>query len=76
MTLKTPSLRGWTFAVIAAVIVLGAPYVLPMGEAHHGWWDSIPAWWALFGGLGCALIVLVAKTLGHLLLQKPEDWYE
>ncbi len=76
MKLKAPSTRGWIYAIVAGGIVIALPYVLPMGDVHHGWWDKIPGWWVLFGALGCLAIVVFAKTLGHLFLQKPEDWYD
>lgn len=76
MKLKTPGRRGWTFALVTGGVALVLPYLLPMGDVHHGWWDRIPGWWAWFGGIGCAVIVTVSKTLGHFFLQKPEDWYD
>lgn len=76
MKLKTPSRRGWIFALVSGAIVLALPYVLPGAHAHHGWWDDVPGWWALYGAAGCAVIILVSKWLGHAFLQKPEDWYE
>lgn len=76
MKLKIPGRKGWSVAVLIGGLALVLPRVLPMGEGHHGWWDQIPGWWAWFGGIGCAVIIAVAKTLGHLFLQKPEDWYD
>lgn len=75
MKLKTPSTRGWFVAGFTAGIAVALQYVLPL-EHHGGWWESIPAWWAVFGGIGCAVIVVVSKWLGKVFLQKPEDWYE
>jgi hypothetical protein len=72
--LKTPGRRGWIFAAVTGVIALALPFVLPV-EHTGGWWEKIPGWWAWFGGIGCAVIVLVSKWLGHRFLQKPEDWY-
>ncbi len=73
---KMPGRRGWSGALAAGVLVLVAPYILPMGEAHHGWWDNVPGWWAWFGAIGCFLLVVIAQWLGHVLLHKPEDWYD
>ena len=75
MKLKTPGRRGWTFALVTGAIAVALPYVLPHG-AHHGWWDSVPGWWAIYGAAGCAVIVVVSKWLGHAFLQKDEDWYD
>ena len=74
MTLKTPGTRGWIFAAIAGGVVLGLPLVVHVHHQHP--WDAIPGFYAWYGGLGCALIVVVSKWLGATFLQKPEDWYD
>lgn len=40
------------------------------------WWEKIPGFYAVYGFIGCVLIVLVSKELGHYWLQKPEDYYD
>ena len=75
MKLKTPGTRGWLFVLITTVVAFGLPYVLPV-EHHGGFWEKIPGWWLWFGGVGCAVIVVVSKWLGSIGLNKPEDWYE
>jgi uncharacterized membrane protein YdcZ (DUF606 family) len=72
---RWPTTRGWLLAAAAGLIALSLPYVLD-AHAHHGFWDRVPGWWAWFGGVGCALIVLVSKALGQAVLQQPEDFYE
>ena len=74
MKLKTPGRRGWIVAGVVGVLAIALSFV-PF-EKHGGFWEFIPGWWAVFGGLGCAVIVLVSKWLGAVLLQKPENWYE
>ena len=76
MKLQWPSTRGWILSLLAAAVVFVLPYVVPHEAAHHGWWDSIPGWWAVFGFAGCAVIVVVSKWLGHLFLQKDEGFYD
>ena len=71
---RWPTTRGWLLAAATGLIALSLPYVLD-AHAHHGFWDRVPGWWAWFGGLGCALIVLVSKALGQAVLQQPEDFY-
>lgn len=75
MKLKLPGRRGWIVAIAGTAIALALPYLLPV-EHHGGWWEAVPGWWAWFGGIGCALIVVVSKWLGKVFLSKPEDWYE
>lgn len=40
------------------------------------WWEEIPVFYAIYGFIGCVLIVIVSKELGHHLLQREEDYYE
>jgi len=40
------------------------------------WWEGIPAFDAIFGFLGCILIIFGAKALGHYWLQRDEDYYD
>jgi hypothetical protein len=44
-------------------------------EHPHFWWEKISVFDAVFGFLGCILIVLGSKALGHHWLQKDEDYY-
>ena len=44
-------------------------------EHPHFWWERIPAFDAIFGFLGCILIVVGSKALGHHWLQKDKDYY-
>ncbi|MHC1635176.1 MAG: hypothetical protein ACXQTS_00940 [Candidatus Methanospirareceae archaeon] len=39
-------------------------------------WEKIPAFYALFGFIGCIILIVVSKALGHYWLQKEEDYYE
>lgn len=37
---------------------------------------EFPAFHAFYGFIACALIILVSKFIGHLLLMKEEDYYD
>jgi uncharacterized membrane protein len=64
------------YLVIAATVLAVAGGVfLPSGEGH-GWWDSVPLFWSLFGFVGCVVIIYVSKWLGTVLLQKKEEYYD
>ncbi|MCW3141091.1 MAG: hypothetical protein N2V72_02760 [Methanophagales archaeon] len=39
-------------------------------------WQEIPGFSAIYGFIGCILIIIVSKALGHYWLQKEEDYYE
>ena len=39
-------------------------------------WLKLPGFFALLGLVGCIGLILISKLLGHLWLQRPEDYYE
>lgn len=64
------------FLALAAVLSLLAGFWLPPDAAHDMWWNRIPAFFALFGFIGCLGIIFFAKFLGKVLLRKREGYYD
>jgi hypothetical protein len=63
-------------AILALVVVLDAiPAVVDKTSAHTPV-EHLPAFWAVFGFLGCVVIVLFSKWFGHLGIMTREDYYE
>ncbi len=63
-------------AVLALVVVLDAiPAVVDKEHAHTGP-EHWPAFWSVFGFLGCIVIVLFSKWYGHLGIMTREDYYD
>lgn len=58
---------------IAAVALLG--FLTHEVEVHYVW-QKVPVFDLIFGFLGCLLLVLLSKALGHHWLQRPEDYYD
>jgi hypothetical protein len=61
---------------VAAVLTLLVGFWMPHDAAHDAWWNRIPAFFALFGFIGCLAIIFFAKFLGKVLLRKEEDYYD
>lgn len=76
MKLKLPSRRGWWFVLASSAVALGLPLVFHPEHHHDAWWNHVPGFYAGYGFVGCAAIVLVSKWLGHRFLQKGEDFYD
>ena len=68
MKVTFPSRRGWIFTAAVSVFQTEHP--------HESWWNHIPGFFAGYGFLGCAAIVLISKWLGRRYLQKREDFYD
>jgi len=72
--------RGTATALIAGVIVIVATVALELLSGHGAhaefWWHRTPGFDALYGFIGCVVIVLASKALGKRWIQRDEDYYE
>ncbi len=66
---------GLKKVLIAYLIVLILFDVLQSRAHAHYLIDKIPAYWTLFGTIGCFILIKVAKGIAHLFLGKDEDFY-
>jgi len=72
--LKTVVRAG--IAVLVVLVVLDAvPSVVNKEHAHTAI-EHLPVFWAVFGLLGCLVLVVFAKSFGHLGVSKREDYYD
>ncbi len=73
---RLPTVVRVCCAVLALLILVDAiPAVVDKEHAHTAA-EHIPAFWSLFGLLGCLLLVVFAKTFGHLGVSQREDYYD
>lgn len=63
----------WLALLVLSLASLAAEFSIE----HHGdhWWSAIPAFYILFGFIGCLAIILISKFLGKLFLQQKENYY-
>ena len=70
--------RTWFVATVTVLIIfilLDLFLVSTYGHAVFPW-SHIVGFFSLFGFLGCLLIIVLAKLLGHYWLQHKEDYYD
>jgi drug/metabolite transporter (DMT)-like permease len=61
---------------LAALVVLDAiPWLVDKEHAHTKA-EHFPGFWAVFGFVGCVLIILVSKWFGHAGIMRSEDYYD
>jgi len=65
----------WCCLGVLALVALSDALFVSKAHAHTAI-EHIPAFWSLFGFVGCALIVILSKWYGHAGIMKPEDYYE
>ena len=59
--------------LLVLLVVLDAlPFVVDKSKAHTAA-ERLPGFWAIFGFVGTLCLVFLAKTLGALGLQQPEE---
>jgi hypothetical protein len=72
-------LRGVVRVCLVALALLILVDALPglVDKEHaHTRLERWPAFWSVFGFLGCALLIVASKWFGHLGIMKDEDYYD
>jgi hypothetical protein len=62
------------FGVLALLILADALFV-NKEHAHTGL-ERLPAFWSVFGFVGCVLIIILSKWYGHAGIMNREDYYD
>jgi hypothetical protein len=65
----------WILLGLLTLATLGLQFLDREHEPAHAW-EAIPLFYGLFGFAGCLFLILIAKVLGKVLLEKPEDYYD
>ena len=60
------------FYVVCGLLVL-ADFIVHRHIYHD--WEKIPAFYAIYGFIGCVVLVLIAKEMRKLLM-RGEDYYD
>jgi len=57
-------------------VAIGVFVHLYLRPSVHFIWEALPIFNAMYGFIGCIVIIIGSKALGHYWLQKEEDYYE
>ena len=64
------------FGLLALLVIVDAiPGVVDKEHAHTQI-EHLPAFWAVFGLVGCIILILVSKWYGHAGIMTREDYYD
>lgn len=67
--------QGSSLLLALLVIVDAIPGVVNKEHAHTAV-ERWPGFWAVFGWVGCVLLIVVSKWLGHAGIMQREDYYD
>ena len=62
------------FGLLGLLNVLDA--LLVNKEHAHTAMERLPAFWSIFGFLGCLLIIIASKWFGHAGIMTRDDYYD
>ena len=64
------------YALLAVLVLLDAiPALVDKTHAHTAI-EHVPGFWAVWGFVGCAVLIIVSKWFGHLGIMTREDYYD
>ncbi len=61
------------FGALALLILVDG---LLINKEHVEGVERLPAFWSVFGFVGCVLIIILSKWYGHAGIMTREDYYE
>lgn len=73
---RLPTVVRIGLALLVLLIACDALPAIVDKEHAHTAAEHIPGFWSVFGLLGCLLLVVVAKSFGHLGVSRREDYYD
>ncbi len=63
-------------AVLALLVVMDAIPGLIDKEHAHTATERFPGFWAVFGFVGCVVLIILSKAFGHAGIMQREDYYD
>jgi hypothetical protein len=73
---RLPAVVRVCLVALALLILVDAIPGLVDKEHAHTRFERWPAFWSMFGFVGCVLLIVVSKWFGHLGIMKDEDYYD
>ena len=70
-------MKNWHWTVLGILLI--ASLILEftyLADYDSHWWNSVPAFYALWGGLGSAALIFISKGLGKFFILSDEDYYD
>jgi len=69
----------WLIGLSALTLLSLVGEKIDSGQHGHDtshFWSSIPAFYIIFGFVGCVLLIYFAKTMGAKFISRDEDYYD
>ena len=68
-------MKRWHWFVVGAIVAVSSVAGQFAHHEHHYWFTDIPAFFVVYGFIGCVAIIYLSKWYGKYGVQRPEDYY-
>lgn len=72
-------MKSWQIIslIFAITLTFISEFFISHDPSHKDfWWSNIPFFWALFGFVGCILLILLAKYFLIKIVHRKESYYD
>lgn len=70
-------MKKWHWIIFATLILISLILEFTyLADYKSHWWNSIPAFYALWGALSAIVVIYVSFFLGKLFLLRKEKYYD
>lgn len=70
-------MKNWHWILLGLLLIISLILEFTyLADYDSHWWNSIPAFYALWGGLGAVALIFISKIFGKIFILREEDYYD
>ena len=70
-------MKNWHWIILGILFLVTLVFEFTyLADYDSHWWNSIPAFYALFGFVGCIVIIYVAKFIAKNIVNRDINYYD
>jgi len=70
-------MKNWHWIILGLLFLVTLVFEFTyLADYDSHWWNSIPAFYALFGFVGCIVIIYVAKFIAKNIVNRDINYYD
>jgi hypothetical protein len=70
-------MKNWHWIVLGILFLVTLVFEFTyLADYDSHWWNSVPAFYALFGFIGCIVIIYVAKFIAKNIVNRDINYYD
>jgi len=70
-------MKNWHWILLGLLLIVSLILEFTyLADYDSHWWNSVPAFYALWGGLGAFVLIFGSKVIGKIFILSEEDYYD